>query len=272
MKNNGENSNEIELNELFIEVNNNNGSNKTLEDKKIIKSIYLDDSFINKIFFIWNIKSTYLEKKKNVDEYHFIYYSLTGNKQNGNLENKIFYYSFFSFYKMVLGSNLILVFITIFLAMISGILDFAQYSLFRNLLSVIKSDTIMSNSYYYNFVIKFILFKIFHVITSNNLYFYENYLPVRISNQIIILIYKKVIKLTEDHSKDKLLGKIINLIQTDVENIAFIFNYGPSSLVVPIQILMVLYNAYNFYNDLYLLLLLIVILIICFVIAFIIQK
>ena len=272
MKNNGENSKEIELNELFIEVNNNNDSNKTLEDKKNIKSIYLDDNIINKIFFIWSIKSTYLEKKKNVDDYHFIYYSLTDNKQNGNLEKKIFYYSFFSFYKKVLGNNKILVFITIFLAMISGILDFVQYLLFRNLLSVIKSDTIMSKSYYYNFVIKFILFKIFHVITSKNLYFYENYLPVRIANEIINLIYKKVITLTEDHSKDKLLGKIINLIQTDVENIAFIFNYGPSSLVVPIQLLMVLYNVYNFYNDLYLLLLLISILIICFAIAFIIQK
>jgi len=272
MKNNGENSKEIELNELFIEVNNNKDPDKALGNTKNIKSIYLDDNIINKIFFIWNIKSTYLEKKKKIDDYKFIYYSLNDYKENKNLENKIFYYSFFSFYKKVLGNNKFLVFITIFLAMISGILDFAQYLLFRNLLSMIKSNAFISNSFYYSFIIKFILFKIFHVITSKNLYFYENYLPVRISNEIINFIYKKVITLTEDHSKEQLLGKIINLIQTDVENIAFIFNYGPSSLVVPIQILMVLYNVYNFYNDLFLLLLLIIILIICFSIAFIIQK
>ena len=97
-------------------------------------------------------------------------------------------------------------------------------------------------------------------------------LPIKISNEIINLIYHKVISLTEEHSNDKLLGKIINLIQTDVENISFIFNYGPRSLVVPIQIIMVLYNVYKYYKDIYLLSILILILTICFIIAFVIQK
>ena len=272
MKNNNYNIKQTELKDLLIEVNKNDKSIKNKSNKNKIKSIFIDDNIISKIFFIWNIKSTYFEKDKNVENYNLIYYPLINNQNKTYLPNKIFYFTFFSFYRKALGRNKFIIFITIFLAILSGILDFVQYIIFKNLLSMIKEDNISNESHYYSFGRKFILLKIFHVIILNNLYFYENYLPVKISNEIISLIYQKTITFTEDHSKDKLLGKIINLIQTDVENISFIFNYGPSSLVVPIQIVMVLYNVYLYYNDLCLLLILISILIICFVIAFFIQK
>ena len=192
--------------------------------------------------------------------------------ENRIFSNSFLNFTFCSFYKKVLGRNKFLIFITIFLAIFSGILDIVQYVLFKNFLSLIKEEKIYNDSYYYIFGLKFIFFKIFHLISLKNLYFYENYLPIKISNEIINLIYHKVISLTEEHSNDKLLGKIINLIQTDVENISFIFNYGPRSLVVPIQIIMVLYNVYKYYNDIYLLSILILILTISFIIAFIIEK
>ena len=97
-------------------------------------------------------------------------------------------------------------------------------------------------------------------------------MPIIISNEISNLIYQKVISLTDAHSQDNLLGKIINLIQTDTENISFIFNYGPSSLIAPIQLIFVLFNLYNYYHDFFLITFLIIILLICFIIAFIIQK
>ena len=273
--NDDENSKEIELNAVLIDINNNTSQNKEFieqKDQKKIKSIFLDDNIINKILFIWNIKSTYFQKEKNVQDYNFIYYPLINSYNKKKLSNKFLYFTFFSFYKRVLGRNKFVIFITIFLAILSGVLDFVQYILFKNFLSIIKLDKIYDDSYYYYFGLKFVIFKFFHVIILKNLYFYENYLPIKISNEIINLIYQKIIILTEEHSKDKLLGKIINLIQTDVENIAFIFNYGPSSLVVPIQICMVLFNLYQYYNDLKLLFVLILILVICFIFAFIIQK
>ena len=268
-------SNEIELSELLEEKNNNFSKEKDnikLVNKNKTKNIFLDDNIISKIFFIWVIKSTYFEKEKNVQEYNFKYYPLINSLNKEKPLNKFFYFTFFSFYRKILSRNKLLVFITIFFALISGIFDFIQYIIFKQFLSLIKGDKIFNNSYYYIFAIKFIFFKIIHLIIIKNLYFYQNYLPIKISNEIIYLIYQKLISFTEDHTKDQLLGKIINLIQTDVENIAFIFNYGPSSLVVPIQIIMVLSNVYHYYKDLYLLLILIVILILCFIIAFYIQK
>ena len=264
MKNN---DNGIELNENLLEIKNFNNS----KNKKPVKSIFLDDNIINKIFFIWNIKSTYFEKEKNVQDYKFIYYPLINLYKNG-VSNILFNFTFYSFYKKVLGRNKFLIFITIFLAILTGILDIIQYIFLKNFLSLIKEEKKFNDSYYYTFGLKFIFFKIFHLIALKNLYFYENYLPIKISNEIINLIYNKIIRLTEDHSNDKLLGKIINLIQIDVENISFIFNYGPRSLVVPVQIIMVLYNVYQYYNDIYLLTILILILIICFIIAYFIQK
>ena len=271
--NNEDNSKEFELNEIIINLNENSSrknSFNNLEKNEKVKRIFLDDNIISKIFFIWSIKSTYLEKSKDVKDYYFEYYPLINFPKQTN--SKFFIFTFFSFYKKILGRNKFLIFITILLAILSGILDFVQYMIFKNFLSLIKEIKIYNDSYYYIFGLKYIFFKICQLIIINNLYFYENYLPIKISNEIINLIYYKVISLTEDHSKDKLLGKIINLIQTDVENISFIFNYGPRSLVVPIQIILVLYNVYQYYNDMFLLIILIIILSICFIIAFIIQK
>ena len=134
------------------------------------------------------------------------------------------------------------------------------------------NNSFSDNFQNYSLALKFILFKIIHTIIQKNLYFYENYLPIIISNEIIILMYQKVISLSDTHSQENLLGKLINLIQTDTENISFIFNYGPSSIISPIQLILVLWNIYNNYHDLYLIFFLLIILVICFVIAFIIQK
>jgi len=186
-KNNEKKSQEIELNTLLLEVNDSSSQkeNTNQTHKEKIKSIFLDNNIINKIFFIWNIKSTYYEKEKNIQDYNFIYYSLINSKNKVKYSNKFFYFTFFSFYKAALGRNKYLIFVTIFLAMLSGILDFVQYIIFKNFLSIIKEDKIYDDSYYYMFAIKFIVFKFVHLIIIKNLYFYENYLPIKISNEVI---------------------------------------------------------------------------------------
>ncbi len=77
--NDDDNSKEIELNAVLIDINNNTSQNNEFieqNNQKKIKSIFLDDNIINKILFIWNIKSTYFQKEKNVQDYDFIYYPL----------------------------------------------------------------------------------------------------------------------------------------------------------------------------------------------------
>ena len=273
MKYINEKSEEIELKEILIDIKETkNEIEKKFKQKEYkTKNIYIDNNIIDKIFFIWNIKATYFEKSKNLEDYHFEYYSLINSKNVFLFVNKDYHFSFFSFYKTILFRNKFIVFITIFLAIISGILDFFQYILLKSLLSM-ANNSFSDNFQNYSLALKFILFKIIHTIIQKNLYFYENYLPIIISNEIIILMYQKVISLSDTHSQENLLGKLINLIQTDTENISFIFNYGPSSIISPIQLILVLWNIYNNYHDLYLIFFLLIILVICFVIAFIIQK
>jgi len=269
MKYMNENSQKIELNEIFLDIK----DDKITKVKKELKpkNIYIDDNLFNKIFFIWNIKSTYIERSKNIEDYHFNYYSIINSKNIIQFINRDYNFSFFSFYRIILMKNKLLVFITITLAILSGIFDFLQFLFFKSLLSIFN-NSISKSFNYYPLILKFIAFKILHNIIQKNLYFYENYLPIIISNEISNLIYQKVISLTDDYSQDNLLGRIINLIQTDTENISFIFNYGPSSIIAPIQLIYVLINLYNYYHDFYLIFFLVIILIICFIIAFIIQK
>ena len=270
------NSEKIELNEILLNINDieikENINNKICKQK----NIYIDDNIINKIFFISNIKTTYFDKNKNIEDYQFTYYSLINNK-NKSIYNSSFIkknnnYTFLSFYKEILSKNIFIIFITIFLAIFSGILDFVQYIFLKDLLSLVNKYSFSDVSQYYILCMKFISFKIIHAIIQKNLYFYENYLPVKISNEITNLMYTKIISLQDINSQNNLLGKIINLIQTDTENISFIFNYGPSSLISPIQLFLVLFNIYSNYHDLYLIIELIVFLCFCFGLAFIIQK
>ena len=154
------------------------------------KNIYIDDNIFNKIFFIWNIKSTYIERSKNIEDYHFNYYSIINSKNIIQFINRDYNFSFFSFYRIILMKNKLLIFITITLAVLSGIFDFLQFLFFKSLLSVFNNS--FSNSFnYYPLILKFISFKILHNIIQKNLYFYENYLPIIISNEISNLIYQK---------------------------------------------------------------------------------
>ena len=245
MKYINDNSPKLELNEILIDIEENEFLKEKIELKP--KNIYIDDNIFNKIFFIWNIKSTYIERSKNIEDYHFNYYSLINSKNIISFINREYKFSFFTFYKTILAKNKLLIFITIFLAILSGIFDFLQYMFLKSLLSMFN-NSFSERLDYYSLILKFIAFKILHNIIQKNLYFYENYLPIIISNEISNLIYQKVISLTDDYSQDNLLGKIINLIQTDTENISFIFNYGPSSIIAPIQLIFVLINLYNTKN------------------------
>ena len=101
MENSEEIISEIELNNLLLENENNSSKTKdtiNLINKQKIKSIFLDDNLINKIFFIWNIKSTYFEKEKTIQEYNFIYYPLINEINKDKPSPKFFYFSFFFFF------------------------------------------------------------------------------------------------------------------------------------------------------------------------------
>ena len=88
--------------------------------------------------------------------------------------------------------------------------------------------------------LSFILSKFINSLSTNHLLFNQNLLSTSISNQLSSLLYHKVIRAYNISDKN-LIGKIINYIQFDCENIAFIFNYGPLSLIVPFQIIICIY-------------------------------
>jgi hypothetical protein len=63
--NDNDNSTEIELNEILINIDDDKMKKYLRKTKP--KNIYIDNNIINKIFFIWNIKSTYFERSKNIE-------------------------------------------------------------------------------------------------------------------------------------------------------------------------------------------------------------
>ena len=156
-------SEKFELNEILLNINDNDLNNKIDDINFKQKNIYIDNNIFNKIFFIWNIKTTYFDKNKNIEDYQFNYYSLINNKiYNSSISKKNYNYTFLTFYKAILSKNIFIIFITIFLAILSGVLDFVQYLFLRDLLSIYLFENIA-----YNNTKKFIFLR--ELFTSNNI-------------------------------------------------------------------------------------------------------
>ena len=263
----------LELQDLLIDVHipKNEIEIKKNKEKQKYNNMFIDESILNKLFFFWSFKSTYFSSKTPKD-YSFTYYSFKTKKNTYQLKTLK---NIFSLLKNILSQNISLFLLSLLLSISSGFLEFYQFTLFKQFLSLLNISEANDNNQkiLYKAGLKFLLCKFIHLIIEKNAYFYENYLPKKISNNIIILIYQKTLSLNEEHNKDNLMGKIINLIQTDVENISFIFNYGPRSLIVPIQIIIVLYNVYILYDkSIYLISALLFVLVILFILGYIIQK
>ena len=150
--NDNDNSPEIELNEILINIDDGKIKKYLRKKESKPKNIYIDNNIINKIFFIWNIKSTYFERSKNIEEYHFEYYPLINSKKSNNNINNENQFSFCSFYKTILSRNKFITFITIFVAVLSGIFDFLQYIFLKSLLSMINNNSSIDTSEYYIFM------------------------------------------------------------------------------------------------------------------------
>ena len=122
------------------------------------------------------------------------------------------------------------------------------------------------------YTILFLTSRLFYSFSNRHRIFSENILSSIISNQVISLIQNKTsnIYINKDNN---LIGKIINYIQFDCEDIAFLFNYGPASIVVPFQIIITIYFIYEYCNcEKIVILIMLVLLIIAFIGGYIVEK
>ena len=102
---------------------------------------------------------------------------------------------------------------------------------------------------YYNGIVIIIIKLIKVFINAHNRY-YSQVLGVKVSAALSNMIYDKVLTSALFMRNDINKGELLNYIQADVETLNFVFFYGPSTIVVPIQIIMnivMLFQLFGFY-------------------------
>ena len=256
--------NDIEKN--LIDKNNEIKHNKNEQNEQI----YFNSNFLSKLFFYWTAK---IIKKdiKSIKKEKINICEITNNNffENFLKNNKLIQISHLKFIKYIFISNFCLIFQVIILSILTVIFQLFQYIFLRKLMNNISKE---NNSDSLKIGIYFIIIRLLYNLSNRHLQFLENYLSVIISNQIIFLIINKSMKIYNLYDSN-IIGKIINFIQFDCENISFIFNYGPSSLIVPIQVFLYFLTIYNLINrNKFIIMLLTIYLIVILIIGYIIQK
>ena len=224
------------------------------------KFLYSSSSLLSRLFFFWSyltikspitLFSSYTAKLPSFPLHNF----------NKDVSSMSIMFSIFKLHK----ANIIKV---ILLSLFTVICENVQFISLRYLmLSFTSSD---HSKVLYGII--FIISRLLYSFSNRHEKFNSIVLSTNISNQLTSTIYQKVMTLY-DKSSNSLIGKIINYIQFDAENISFLFNYGPASLVVPIQTTISFYVIYTFCNkDFVVILLLIIILCIVFISGYLIQK
>ena len=234
------------------------------------EQIYFNSNFFSKLIFFW----TYEIMKKDIKSIKKEKINIC-EKTNDDFfkkflkNNKLFQITHLKFIKYIFISNIFLILKVIILSISTIIFQLFQYIFLRNLMNNISNENKLDAL---KIGIYFIIIRLLYNLSNRHLQFLENYLSAIISNQIIFLILNKSMKIYNLYDSN-IIGKIINFIQFDCENISFIFNYGPLSLIVPIQVFLYFLTIYNLiYKNKLVIILLFIYLIVILIIGYIIQK
>lgn len=232
------------------------------------KDLYFSSSFWSKLFFFWNyliIKAPTLD----ISKYTTSKASETSPLLMEQIPKKP---NSFSMLVSIFKANKKLIIKVLFLSTFAIIFENCQFISLRFLIQYLRDSDQDNNKYKFFFAFLFILSRFFFSMCSQHEKFNSHILSTTISNQITSLIYNKVLSMYSK-SSSQMMGKIINFIQFDSENISFAFNYGSASLVVPFQIIISFYIIYLFCEkDFVVVIILVLLLLIAFFIGYIIQK
>ena len=250
--------------------NNNFIDNKKKEKNK--GQIYIDDNIFKKLFFLWSYQTLFIKFSKTK-------YKLNYSKNSSKLfidnfnNNRTFIIKPSNFFLVIFKTNLSKMILILFLSFSTMIFEILQYVFLRVLMESFSNKSksnIIEDKIKYS--ILFLTSRLLSSFSNRHRIFLENILSSIISNQIISLIQNKTSKIYINKDNN-LIGKIINYIQFDCENIAFLFNYGPASIVVPFQIIISIYFIYKYCNcDRIVIYIMLVILVISFIGGYFIEK
>ena len=110
----------------------------------------------------------------------------------------------------------------------------------------------------------YIILKIILPIISFYFDFRDFILRERITNQMIALVYEKILKKNYNNSsKDE--GEKINLIQIDCEKISYLFIIGPRILTMPFRVFIALFLLFQFFGKQFIYTLLVLFILLIFV-------
>ena len=265
--------NDIEMN--LLEKNDIN-RNKINNNEKKKRLLYMNENCINKLFFHWSFKTLYekFSQKKYILNYSKHSSQLFINNFNNYNDKKTILITPSNLFLVIFKTNLSSIIIILFLSFSTIIFQILQYVFLRTLMESF-SNNINTNNILKGKIknsILFLISRILYSFSNRHRIFLENILSSIISNQIISIIQNKTsnIYLNKDNN---LIGKIINYILFDCEDIAFLFNYGPASVVVPFQIIICIYFIYKYcMSDIIIIYIMLILLFISFTGGYIVEK
>ena len=265
--------NDIEMN--LLDKNNINEDKINYNEKKM-RLLYMNENCINKLFFHWSFKTFYekFSKKKYILNYSKHSSQLFINNFNNYDGKKSFLITPSNLFLVIFKTNLSTIIVILFLSFSTIIFQLLQYVFLRTLMDSF-SNNINTNNIFIRKIKNatlFLISRILYTFSNRHRIFLENILSSVISNQIISIIQNKTsnIYLNKDNT---LIGKIINYILFDCEDIAFLFNYGPASVVVPFQIIICIYFIYKYcMSDIIVIYIMLILLLIAFTGGYIVEK
>ena len=269
--------------DISLDIQENNKKNEKTEFN------YYNTNILNKLFFTWSKKAISISNKRklkisDINDLHEEqktkihinklmkewekYYK--NNKEKYPLLKSIFMIHYTEIIILFLVDILLILFQYILLYFYRQILnhfssgDFNSTNLeqLNNLSLIEKIKNYQFDIYTCTFI--YIFFKILSPIISFYFDFRDFILRERITNQMIALVYEKILKRNYTNSS-KEEGEKINLIQIDCEKISYLFLVGPRILSMPIRVFIALFLLFQFFGKKFIYTLLVLFILLIFV-------
>ena len=271
---------------LYITKNN-------IKEKKIGYNYY-KSSFLNKIFFNWSKKAILTSNKRKLKisdindlheeqmtKFHIKKLIKEWDKFSSNKKEKypliksLFMIHYIEMIKLFIIDIILIIFQYTLIYFYRQIINHFSTGEFNSTnLEELSNSSLKDKIKKYQFDIytctfMYIILKILLPLFSFNFDFRNFIFKERITNQMIALVYEKILKANSNNTNLN-EGEKMNLIQIDCERISYLFYIGPKMLTIPFRVIIALIFLFEFfgYNFIYSLGILIILLLFIFILQY----
>ena len=121
-----------------------------------------------------------------------------------------------------------------------------QPLLLERVLNYIESDTTEKNEKIKTliFVVLMLLYILLSRIIKENINYYGNRYEIQLRQALIAMMYSKALKVTPSTNKGFNRGRLVNMIQNDLNTLVFLFDQLPGIFRVPFLVISILVSLY----------------------------